>query len=306
MRSELSLSRYNHIYRYEDSSVIWLIGNKGMLGSDVEEALKEKKFQYAATDLEVDITDIETLRRFVRDKTFKWIINCSAYTAVDRAEVEPVKAFQVNAQGPLNIAEVANQIGAKLIHISTDYVFDGEKDGAYTEDDIPNPMCVYGKSKLEGEKNIQNVFENFIIIRTAWLYGKNGKNFVNTMLKLFDERDSLKVVSDQWGSPTYTKDLAGAIIHIVQFPKTEFGIYHFTNDGKTSWHDFAKKVYELAKKRFLIEKLVEIVGISTSEYPTRAHRPRNSYLSKERIKTVYRTVIRGWENALESYIESLV
>jgi dTDP-4-dehydrorhamnose reductase len=305
MRSELSLSRYNHIYRYEDSSVIWLIGNKGMLGSDVEEALKEKKFQYAATDLEVDITDIETLRRFVRDKTFKWIINCSAYTAVDRAEVEPVKAFQVNAQGPLNIAEIANQIGAKLIHISTDYVFDGEKDGAYTEDDIPNPMCVYGKSKLEGEKNIQNVFENFIIIRTAWLYGKNGKNFVNTMLKLFDERDSLKVVSDQWGSPTYTKDLSGTILHIVQFPKTEFGIYHFTNDGKTSWYNFAKKIYDLGKKSSLINKEVGIVRTLTAEYSTRARRPRNSFLSKDRIRAVFDVDIRGWEHALGEYIESL-
>jgi dTDP-4-dehydrorhamnose reductase len=302
----LFLSRENHIYRYEDTSVIWLIGNKGMLGSDVEKMLQEKKLQHTATDLEVDITDIETLHRFVRDRAFDWIINCSAYTAVDRAEDEPKKAFQVNAQGPLNIAEVAKQIGAKLLHISTDYVFDGEKEGAYTEDDAPNPMCVYGKSKLQGEKNIGRVFDDFIIIRTAWLYGKNGKNFVNTMLRLFRERDSVKVVSDQYGSPTYTKDLAGTILHIIQFPKTEFGVYHFTNDGKISWHDFAKKIYDLWKKSFLINKLVEIVKIPTSEYPTRARRPRNSYLSKERIKTVYCTEIMGWEHALETYIESLV
>jgi dTDP-4-dehydrorhamnose reductase len=285
--------------------LIWLIGNKGMLGSDVEEILKGKKLRYAATDLEVDITDSEALRRFVRGKTFEWIINCSAYTAVDRAEDEPEKAFQVNAQGPLNIARVAKKIGAKLIHISTDYVFDGEKDGAYTEDDVPNPMSVYGKSKLQGEKNIQSVFDDFIILRTAWLYGKNGKNFVNTMLTLFNERDSVKVVSDQYGSPTYTKDLAAIILHIVQFPKTEFGIYHFTNEGKTSWYEFAKKIYDLGEKGSLIKKIVEIVKILTSVYPTRAHRPRNSYLSKERIKTVYRTDIRRWEHALEEYIESL-
>jgi len=285
--------------------VIWLIGNKGMLGSDVEEMLKEKKLQYAATDLEVDITDIASLRSFVRDKTFEWIINCSAFTAVDRAEDEPEKAFQVNAQGPLNIAEVAKQISAKLIHISTDYVFDGEKDGVYTEDDIPNPMCVYGKSKLEGEKNIQSGFDDYIIIRTAWLYGKNGKNFVNTMLKLFDEQDSVKVVSDQYGSPTYTKDLAVAILQIVQFPKSEFGIYHFTNEGKTSWYDFAKKIYDLGKKSSLINKEVGIVRTLTAEYSTRARRPRNSFLSKDRIRAVFDVDIRGWEHALGEYIESL-
>ncbi len=284
--------------------MIWLIGNKGMLGSDVEEMLKEKKLQYAATDLEVDITDIASLRSFVRDKTFEWIINCSAFTAVDRAEDEPEKAFQVNAQGPLNIAEVAKQISAKLIHISTDYVFDGEKDGVYTEDDIPNPMCVYGKSKLEGEKNIQSGFDDYIIIRTAWLYGKNGKNFVNTMLKLFDEQDSVKVVSDQYGSPTYTKDLAVAILQIVQFPKSEFGIYHFTNDGKTSWYDFAKSIYKYGNEYDLVKGQVNITPIKTEEYPKIAKRPQNSYLSKEKIKRVFNLDIRNWKDGLKSYIQT--
>lgn len=282
--------------------MIWLIGNKGMLGSDVDFFLKEAHKDYTASDIEVDITDLEELKRFISDKKIDWIINCSAYTAVDKAEDEPEKAFKINAEGALNIAKIAREKGAKLIHISTDYVFDGEKNGSYTEDDDPNPMGVYGKSKLEGEKNIQNIIEKYFILRTAWLYGKNGDNFVYTMLRLFKEKEVVKVVSDQWGTPTHTKDLAGTIIKIIQDKSDKYGIYHFTNEGRTNWYEFAKAIYKRAKKHKLIKKDLNIIPITTEEYPTKAVRPKNTFMSKEKIKSSFGIKIRDWGNSLEEFL----
>ncbi len=282
--------------------MIWLIGNKGMLGSDVGYFLKETHKDYIASDIEVDITDLEELKRFISDKKIDWIINCSAYTAVDKAEDEPGKAFKINAEGALNIAKIAREKEAKLIHISTDYVFDGEKNGSYTEDDDPNPMGVYGKSKLEGERNIQNIIEKYFILRTAWLYGKNGNNFVYTMLRLFKEKEVVKVVSDQWGTPTHTKDLAGTIIKIIQDKSDKYGIYHFTNEGRTNWYEFAKEIYERAKKHKLIKKNINIIPITTEEYPTKAVRPKNTYMSKEKIKSSFGLNIRDWGNSLEEFL----
>ena len=282
--------------------MIWLIGNKGMLGSDVGYFLKETHKDYIASDIEVDITDLEELKRFINDKKIDWIINCSAYTAVDKAEDEPEKAFKINTEGALNIAKIAREKEAKLIHISTDYVFDGEKNGSYTEDDDPNPMGAYGKSKLEGERNIQNIIEKYFILRTAWLYGKNGNNFVYTMLELFKEKEVVKVVSDQWGTPTHTKDLAGTIIKIIQDKSDKYGIYHFTNEGRTNWYEFAKEIYERAKKHKLIKKDLNIIPITTEEYPTKAVRPKNAYMSKEKIKSSFGLNIRDWGNSLEEFL----
>ncbi|MBA7608441.1 dTDP-4-dehydrorhamnose reductase [subsurface metagenome] len=282
--------------------MIWLIGNKGMLGSDVGYFLKETHKDYIASDIEVDITDLEELKRFINDKKIDWIINCSAYTAVDKAEDEPEKAFKINTEGALNIAKIAREKEAKLIHISTDYVFDGEKNGSYTEDDDPNPMGAYGKSKLEGERNIQNIIEKYFILRTAWLYGKNGNNFVYTMLELFKEKEVVKVVSDQWGTPTHTKDLAGTIIKIIQDKSDKYGIYHFTNEGRTNWYEFAKEIYERAKKHKLIKKDLNIIPITTEEYPTKAVRPKNTYMSKEKIKSSFGLNIRDWGNSLEEFL----
>lgn len=285
--------------------MIWLIGNKGMLGSDVDFFLKETHKDYTASDIEVDITDLEQLKRFISDKKIDWIINCSAYTAVDKAEDEPEKAFKINTEGALNIAKIAREKEAKLIHISTDYVFDGEKNGSYTEDDDPNPMGAYGKSKLEGEKNIQNLIEKYFIFRTAWLYGKNGNNFVYTMLRLFKEKEAVKVVSNQWGTPTHTKDLAGTIIKIIQDKSDKYGIYHFTNEGRTNWYEFAKEIYERAKKHKLIKKNINIIPITTEEYPTKAVRPKNTYMSKEKIKSSFGLNIRDWGNSLEDFLKDI-
>jgi len=285
--------------------MIWLIGNRGMLGQDVEIVLSKNNMDYLATDINVDITDYGRLERFIKGKNIDWIINCSAYTAVDKAEGEQKKAFKINADGVKNIARAEKLIRAKLIHISTDYVFDGQKKEPYLESDIPNPSGVYGKSKLEGEKNIKSILDRYFIIRTAWLYGKNGKNFVYTMLKLFKERDKIRVVSDQFGSPTYTADLANVISMIISKNSTDYGIYHYTNEGKISWFDFANEIYDISKEIGLVKNDVSMVPISTEEFPTKARRPVNSYLSKEKIKRAFGIRIRQWNEALREFLESL-
>ena len=229
--------------------MIWLIGNKGMLGSDLEIKVRDAGIEYFASDIEIDITNIESMRKYLKDKKIKWIINCSAYTAVDKAEDEPEKAFKINSEGVLNIARLAKENNAVLIHISTDYVFDGNKEGAYTEEDKTNPVGVYGKSKLEGERNIVKALPEYFIIRTAWLYGRNGNNFVHTMLRLFSDRNELKVVQDQFGSPTNAKDLADVIVNIVKNNSDKHGIYNFTNNGRTNWYEFASTIYELAREK---------------------------------------------------------
>lgn len=282
--------------------MIWLIGNRGMLGSEVEALLRETGREYCLSDKEVDITSPEALSDFARDKRISWIVNCSAYTAVDRAEDEPERAFEINARGVGNIARIANEKRARLMHISTDYVFDGGKDAPYTEDDSTRPTSVYGKSKLMGEEDILKAVSAHFIIRTAWLYGKNGPNFVHTMLRLFKERDEVRVVNDQRGSPTFAVDLARAIIKIVGDDSHKYGIYHYTNEGSISWYDFACEIYRLAREYALTKHDVKIIPITTGEYPTKAIRPKDSSLSKEKIKRELGVECRGWREALEEYI----
>jgi len=211
-----------------------------------------------------------------------------------------------------NIAIFSEKKQIRLIHISTDYVFDGRQKGegdaaAYTEDDKTHPINIYGKSKLAGEKEIKKMLEGYFIIRTAWLYGYQGNNFVSTMLRLFKEKEAIKVVDDQWGSPTYTVDLAGAILKIIEDDSVKYGIYHFTNKGVTNWYKFARAIYSKAKKLNLISdsKKVVIKAIKTEEYPTAAARPKNSILSKEKIKKEFNLDIRDWKEALTEYLSIL-
>ncbi|MHB8829079.1 MAG: dTDP-4-dehydrorhamnose reductase [Syntrophales bacterium] len=283
--------------------MIWLIGYKGMLGREVEALLQKKELPFIASDQEIDITSLDELRIFSADKPISWIINCAAYTAVDKAEDEPDLAFKINAAGPRNIAEIARNKGAKLIHISTDYVFDGTKEGAYLETDPPNPLGVYGQSKYQGEVNIAEALSEYFIIRTAWLYGKQGNNFVYTMLRLFSERDEVSVVGDQWGSPTYAPDLAAAILEIVRFNSAAYGIYNFTNEGKISWYDFAREIYRLTQNSDL--KTQSLKSILTKDYPTKTRRPQNSYLSKDKITRTFNIVPRNWEVALNEFMSNL-
>jgi len=285
--------------------MIWLIGNRGMLGADVEQRLRSRSIPYAASDAEVDITDRAALGRFAAGRGFTRIINCSAYTAVDRAEDEPDRAFAVNADGVRNIAHVAADGGALLVHVSTDYVFDGEKNGAYAEDDPTGPIGAYGRSKLEGERHIASIINEHFILRTAWLYGAHGGNFVRTMLRLFGERGEVRVVADQWGSPTFSRDLAAALVAVAEGAPPRYGIYHYTNEGRTNWYEFAREIYALGRRYGIVKRDVTIVPISTAEYPTRAIRPRYSYLSKEKIQRELGIACRDWREALEDFIREM-
>ena len=285
--------------------MIWLIGSNGMLGSEVKSCLVSNKVNFLCTDLEVDITNENSLKTYIKSKNkyIEWVVNCSAYTAVDQAEEKPEKAFNVNSNGVLNLTKIAKTLNAVLIHISTDYIFDGNKRSAYLEDDVPNPVGVYGKSKWQGDQHIIRDLSKYFLIRTAWLYGKNGNNFVNTMLQLSQKRGTLRIVSDQWGSPTYAKDLAEIIVALILNRRTEYGIYHYSNLGRISWYDFAKKIFEIALREGIIHKKIELVPITAAEYPTKVTRPQNSYLSKEKIARIFGLCIRSWEDALEEYIK---
>ena len=282
--------------------MIWLVGNRGMLGAEVQNRLQSLDLEYAATDLDVDIADSRALEKFTERLDLSWIVNCSAYTAVDRAEDEPDQAFRINAEGVRNLALAARRKKARLLHISTDYVFDGRKEGLYLETDAPNPPGVYGRSKLEGERHIRENWDRHVILRTAWLYGPGGNNFVRTMLRLFRERDEVRVVADQWGNPTLAGDLADAVLHIITRSTVPYGIYHFTNEGRTNWFEFAREIHDQGMREGLLEKAVRIVPIQTDQYPTRATRPFNSCLSKKKIKSVFGIPIRPWQEALADCI----
>jgi dTDP-4-dehydrorhamnose reductase len=285
--------------------MIWLIGNQGMLGMEVYHRLQVRNVEHVATDLEVDITDRQALSKFSEPLALSWIVNCSAYTAVDRAEDEPEQAFRINAEGVRNLALVARRKGAGLLHISTDYVFDGRREGAYLETDTPNPLGVYGRSKLQGELHIREHIDNHVILRTAWLYGPHGNNFVRTMLRLFQERDEVRVVSDQWGSPTLAGDLANAILQIITREALQYGTFHFTNEGRTTWFEFASLILELARHYHLLNREVRLLPLTTDQYPTRALRPANSYMSKEKIKAMFGIPVRPWQEALGSFMAEI-
>jgi len=289
--------------------MIWLIGNKGMLGSDIERLLKKREMVYCASDREVDIIDYKALDKYVKDRKINWIINCAGYTRVDKAEEEIEESFKLNRDSVRNLALFSKKGKIKLIHISTDYVFDGriEKDREYSENYKTNPINIYGKSKLAGEKEIEEISEEYFIIRTAWLYGLQGNNFVCTMLKLFEEREMIRVVDDQCGSPTYAADLAGAILKIVEDDSVSYGKYHFVNKGMTNWYEFAQVIYKKARRLGLIEsnKKMEIQPVKTEDYPRAARRPKCSVLSTEKIEKEFNLKIRDWDKALEDFLLSL-
>jgi dTDP-4-dehydrorhamnose reductase len=285
--------------------MIWLVGNRGMLGSEVHRRLQARKLDHIATDLEVDITDPQALNAFSGPLALSWIVNCSAYTAVDRAEDEPEQAFRINAEGVRNLALTARLKKARLLHISTDYVFDGRKEEAYLETDTPNPLGIYGHSKLQGELHIRENIDSHVILRTAWLYGPDGNNFVRTMLRLFQERAEVRIVADQWGSPTLAGDLADVILQIITRDTLEYGTFHFTNEGRTNWFEFSSLILELAEKHHLLNREVRLLPITTEQYPTKALRPANSYLSKEKIKAVFGIPVRPWQEALTEFIGGL-
>ena len=285
--------------------MIWLIGANGMLGRELAQQLTVHHISFAGTDIEVDITDINALTTVSQGKNFRWIINCSAYTAVDKAASDQEKALLINGHGVANIAQTAKNCGAKLIHFSTDYVFDGNKSGIYTETDEPNPQSVYGSTKLVGELAITKTWPEAFIIRISWLYGIYGPNFVKTMIRLFAEKPELNIIHDQIGSPTYAKTLATNIVKLITADRNEFGTYLYADDGYISWYDFAVKIQQLAVNFKLISRAIPIKPITTSQYPLPAKRPANSRFSKELIRSKLDFQVDNLEDNLTQFFNEL-
>ncbi len=277
---------------------ILVTGIGGQLGYDIIKELERRHMDCIGADkTEFDITDFNDSYKFISSYKPDAVIHCSAYTAVDKAEDEPELCHLVNAVGTENIAKICKEIDAKMIYISTDYIFDGTKDGSYEVDDIPNPINVYGKTKLAGEKAVQDILEKYFIVRISWVFGINGNNFVKTMLRLGKERSELNVVADQIGSPTYTADLASLLVDMVETDK--YGIYHATNEGICSWAEFAEEIFKASSI------YVKVNHITTAEYSTKAKRPLNSRMSKSNLCENGFYILPSWEDAVKRYISSL-
>ena len=286
--------------------MIWIIGNKGMLGTELSHVFENNKIDFFGTDREVDITDRKALINFAGARSIDFIVNCAAYTAVDKAEDDEVSCRLLNVEGAANIALAAKSLNARLIHISTDYVFDGKGKMPYKEGDETCPTGVYGLSKRDGEISVLKENPDSYIIRTAWLYGKYGKNFVHTMLRLMNERDKIKVVNDQYGSPTWAFDFANVILILIKTlnkgQTVPFGIYHYTNEGNITWFDFAKEIYKQGRESGHLKKECKIKPCTSAEYQTRASRPVYSVLDKTKIKKSLNIKIPDWDTSLNNFI----
>lgn len=280
---------------------ILVTGCNGQLGNEIQLLEREyPQYQWYNTDVqELDITDVNAIRQFVLEHQIDGIINCAAYTAVDKAEEQEELCTKLNAEAPAYLASAVGSRGGWMIQISTDYVFDGTSHVPYVEDDDTCPNSVYGRTKLVGELNVQKLCEKSMIIRTAWLYSTFGNNFVKTMIRLGKERSELGVIFDQIGTPTYAHDLAHVIMTVVRKGIVP-GVYHFTNEGVISWYDFAKAIHRIAGI-----KTCHVRPLHTAEYPTPARRPHYSVLDKTKIKKVYGIEIPYWEDSLRDCIEKL-
>jgi dTDP-4-dehydrorhamnose reductase len=275
---------------------VLVTGANGQLGNEMRLMAQNSSYHYIFTDVEeLDITDFNAILQTVKEKEIQIIVNCAAYTNVDKAENDFDIANALNNIAVGRLANVAKAQNATLIHISTDYVFNGNNHIPYTEDDITDPIGVYGKTKLAGEETIKKVGCNYIILRTAWLYSKWGNNFVKTMQKLTLEKDSLSVIFDQIGSPTYAKDLAHAISLIIERNMlNQQGIYHYSNEGVCSWFDFAKEICELSGHN------CNITPIHSQEYPSKVTRPHYSVLDKTKFKETFGIPVPYWKDSLKN------
>jgi dTDP-4-dehydrorhamnose reductase len=292
--------------------VVLVTGANGQLGQSLQYiAINYPAIQFIfCSSSDLDITKEENCRAVFAKYKPNYCINAAAYTAVDKAESEPEKAHLINVIGAKNIATVCKENNCILLHISTDFVFDGTSTKlsvtkGYTEEDIPNPTGVYGQTKLDGEKAIQETFDNYYIIRTSWVYSQFGNNFMKTMLRLASDRDTLSIVNDQIGTPTNAVDLAECLVKIIQTDNTQpttdnrqpttdnFGIYNFSNEGQCSWYDFAKKIFEINNIN------INLQAIPTTSYPTPAKRPSYSVLDKRKIREVFGVEVKDWEESLK-------
>ncbi len=278
--------------------MIIVTGAKGQLGGDVCKILEEKKIAHLGIDIDdLDITSKEETESFFADKRFDCLIHCAAYTAVDKAEEDKELCFKVNFTGTDNLAEVCQKKNAKIIYISTDYVFSGKGNKAFEINSVKAPLSTYGKSKSDGEDAVLKRCKKHFIVRTSWVFGEENRNFIFTMLRLAKTRDEINVVNDQTGSPTYSSDLARLLIKMAQ--SESYGIYHATNEGCCTW-------YELAKKAFEIKGInIKLNPITTEEYPTPAKRPYNSRLSKNCLDEAGFKRLPHWEDAVERYLSNI-
>jgi len=289
---------------------VLVVGSRGMLGRDLMAQLKKAKFSVIGLGkLELDITESNSTFSFLKNADPGLVINCAAYTAVERAETEPDLAFAVNQYGSANLADACRYLGIPLIHISTDSVFDGNSNWPYREDDPVNPINVYGQSKWEGEEAIRSRLIEHLIIRTSWLYGVHGQNFVKTMKKLANEREEIRVVADQQGCPTWTKDLAEAIKTIVKRIHADkngiqWGTYHYSGYGHTTWYAFAKAIIEEIQGYEAV-KVTTVTPIDSREYPTSVCRPTNSALDCRKIIMNFGIQLRPWKGSLTKMIQEL-
>ena len=286
-----------------------VVGSNGQLGWEVLNAAKDRGLECEGIDTpQFDITDRGAVERTVGRERFSLIVNAAAYTAVDKAEVKRDEVFAVNAGGPGDLALVCAKNRLPLIHISTDYVFDGNKTSPYNESDPICPIGTYGASKAAGEKAVREALETYVILRTSWLYSSHGNNFVKTILRLASEREELRVVADQYGCPTYAADLAAAIIdlakQISRRGSVQWGVYHYCGHGVTTWYGFAQQICQLAKKHRALQ-VKRIEAISTEEYPTPARRPPYSALDCSKIKSVFSIQTRPWQDSLAEMLARL-
>ena len=294
-----------YFYGLVEKNVL-VTGADGQLGREMK-ALTGRlnlPFRFLYTDAnELDITDRQQIVTYVSDYQIQYIVNCAAYTAVDKAEEDVEKAYVVNAAAVENIARVAGQYGVKVIHLSTDFVFDGKSSVPYTEKMTADPLSVYGQSKLKGEEALQEHAGDWIILRTSWLYSEFGSNFVKTMMRLMNEREQLSIVADQRGTPTYAADLAEMILHMLQHAEEnewKSGIYHFSNRGETTWFGFAQEIKKLAG----LERC-ELIPIKTEEFNSVAARPAYSVMDLSKICHTFSVVIPSWEEALGKCIRRI-
>lgn len=280
---------------------ILVFGGVGQLGQCIQKVAEQKQISglIYLDEKEGNILDVDLLKDLFQQYKPTYVINCAAYTAVDKAEDEVAIARKVNKDGAANLAVLSAEFDATLIHISTDFVFEGNQTGLLTEEDIANPVGIYGLTKLEGEVAIAEATQKYFTLRTSWLYSEFANNFVKTMIRLGKERSELGVIVDQVGSPTYAVDLAKVIIHIIESKSEAYGLYHFSNEGVTSWYDFASAIFEL------VGLPVKVKALKTSEYPTKARRPFYSVMDKTKIKQNLGVEIPYWRESLKVCLAEL-
>ena len=282
-----------------------IVGAQGQVGSCLREQASAQGWQSLAVDrAELDITDPVAVSRLIADWQPQVILNAAAHTAVDKAESDVDASYAINRDGPAHLAAAAEAVGAVLLHISTDYVFAGDKEGLYVETDPVSPQGVYGASKLAGEQAVMAGCSRHLILRTAWVFGEHGNNFVKTMLRLAASRDSLGIVADQFGGPTYAGDIAAALLVMAQQALapdfSQWGIYHFAGEPHVSWYDFANAIFHEASVQGVLARLPAVKGIATSDYPTPARRPANSKLDCQKIQQVFGIAPSDWRQALKN------